>query len=228
MTTSHLDPITFDGPHGPVEAHLARPISPGPYPAVLLLQEGLGVTQQLLQLARRFADAGYLTLVPNLYSREPAHDPRTYFDDALAAVRYLKQHALVRPDAIASVGFSLGGGLSAEIAASGTELAAGVIYYGRGPKLDQLAKISHPLLGHYAENDPAITPHVRALHAQLKAAGKRYEAFIYAGTEHGFFSESRPVYKRAAAELAHARTLEFLGKQLSRTTPLPHEKAALA
>ena len=233
MTTAHLDPITFEGPHGPVEAQLARPAVPGPYPAVLLLQEGLGVTQHLLRLARRFADAGYLTLVPNLYSREPAHKQPTEqevlpFPDVLAAVQYLKRHALVRPDAIASVGFSLGGGLSAELAASGAGLAAGVIYYGQGPKLDQLGKISHPLLGHYAENDPAITPYVRALHAQLKAAGKRFEAFIYAGTDHGFFSDSRPVYKRDAAELAHTRTLEFLGKQLARTTPLPHEKAALA
>ena len=37
----------------------------------------------------------------------------TYFPDALAAVHYLKRNAAVRPEAIASVGFSLGGGVTA-------------------------------------------------------------------------------------------------------------------
>jgi carboxymethylenebutenolidase len=269
-TTARLEQITYEGPHGPVEAQLARPAGNGPYPAILLLQEGLGVTQHLLRLARRFADAGYLAFVPDLYSHEPAHkqlteeevlrglplaratnrddliaalppeqqdgarrvaawfagrNSATYFPDTLAAVQYLKRHKSVRPDAIASLGFSLGGGLSAELAASGAELAAGVIYYGQGPKLDQLGKIRYPLLGHYAEDDK-VTAEVPALQVQLKAAGTQFSAFVYPGTKHGFFSDSRPVYQREAAELAHARTLEFLAEQLARTSQPSQEKSA--
>jgi len=261
MTQPQLESIRFEGPHGTVNAHLARPSGQGPFPAVLLLQEGLGVTQHLLRLAQRFAHAGYLTLVPDLYSHEPAHkalseadvltglplarqddpeaaiaklpaeqqagakrvlewwktrNPATYFPDAQAALQLLKRHQDVRPDAIASLGFSLGGGLSAQLAAAGEALAAGVIYYGQGPAADRLAAIRYPLLGHYAENDPAITPGVPALQNALRAAGKQFTAHVYPGTQHGFFSDSRPVYQREAAELAHARTLEFLEQHLVR------------
>jgi carboxymethylenebutenolidase len=218
------------------------------------------VTQHLLRLAQRYAKAGYLVLVPDLYSHEPAHkqlseadvlralplaraenrdalisalpaeqqagarqvaawfdqrNPATYFPDTQAALHYLKQHKSVRANAIASIGFSLGGGLSAQLAAAGAELAAGVIFYGQGPAAERVDAVRYPLLGHYAENDPGITPHVPALQAKLAAAGKSFIAHVYAGTQHGFFSDSRPVYKRDAAELAYARTLEFLAVHLN-------------
>lgn len=261
MTQLQLESISFEGPHGTVNAHLARPSGQGPFPAVLLLQEGLGVTQHLLRLAQRFAQSGYVTLVPDLYSHEPAHkalseadvlnglplarrddadaaiaglpaeqqagakrvlawwktrNPATYFSDTQAGLQFLKRHESVRPDAIASLGFSLGGGLSAQLAAAGEALAAGVIYYGQGPAADKLAAVRYPLLGHYAENDPAITPVLPALQNALQAAGKQFSAHVYPGTQHGFFSDSRPVYQREAAELAHARTLEFLEQHLVR------------
>jgi carboxymethylenebutenolidase len=263
MPKPRLEPIVFEGPHGPVNAHFARPINNGSAPAVLLLQEGIGVTRHLLSLAHRFADAGIAAFVPDLYSRDSARKPltetevvrglsllraanrealiaalpaeqresadrvaawfhgrdtSTYLGDARAAAYYLKRHSAVQPDAIATVGFSLGGGLSAQLAASGIELAAGVIFYGSGPSDVQLSQIRYPLLGHYAENDPAITSHVPALQAKLAAAGKDFVAHVYPGTEHGFFNESRPVYSRPAAELAFTRTISFLDAQFARAS----------
>jgi carboxymethylenebutenolidase len=263
MPKPRLEQIVFEGPHGPVNAHFARPINNGSAPAVLLLQEGIGVTRQLLSLAHRFADAGIAAFVPDLYShdfdrkrlteaevlhglpllraadregliaalpneqRESAkrvatwfqsRDTTTYFGDARAAAYYLKRHAAVQPDAIATVGFSLGGSLSAQLAASGIELAAGVIFYGQGPSDVQPSLIRYPLLGHYAENDPGITPHVPALQAKLAAAGKEFVAHVYPGTEHGFFNESRPVYSPQAAELAFTRTISFLDAQFARAS----------
>ena len=73
MTELRLESVEIEGPFGPIQARLARPQGTAPFPAVLLLQEGLGVTQHLLQLAQRFAENGYLTLVPDLYSHEPLH-----------------------------------------------------------------------------------------------------------------------------------------------------------
>lgn len=131
-------------------------------------------------------------------------------------MHYLKRHTAVRSDAIASIGFSLGGGLSAQLAGTGAELAAGVIFYGQGPSDAQIAQIRYPLLGHYVEHDPAITPHVAELAQKLTAAGKSFVAHVYAGTEHGFFNESRPIYARDAAELAFTRTITFLDDQFGR------------
>jgi len=257
-----FDQVSYRGRHGAVEASIARPRGAGPFPAVLLLQEGIGVTKHLLALATRFAREGYVALVPDLYTRDlarrrlaedeviralplvhapdreqqlarlpwheqesakrvigwfSARDTSTYFDDAEAAIPYLRRHAQVLPHALASVGFSLGGGLSSRLVVSGADLAAGVIYYGAGPALSEIANVRCPLQGHYAEDDP-VTAHVEALDAALHAARKSFSYNIYPGTSHGFFNESRPSYEPASAKLAFRRTLTFLGEHLGVAT----------
>jgi carboxymethylenebutenolidase len=261
FSSTDFDQVSFRGRHGIVDASIARPAGKGPFPAVLLLHEGLGVTKHVLGLASRFAREGYVALVPDLYTRDSARqklaedevlrglplvrapdreqqlaklpwdaqesakrvitwfqgrDTSTYFDDAQAAIPYLKRHAQVIPHAIASVGFSMGGGLSSQFAAKGEDLAAGVIFYGTGPEREQVGNIRYPLQGHYAEHD-AVTAHVEALDEALRAARKSFTYTVYPGTEHGFFNEARPSYDAVSAELAFRRTLSFLGEQLALT-----------
>lgn len=256
MSQPRRQQLTISGAVGPIAVSLFHPEAAGPFPGVVLLHEGSGVTQQLLGLGRRLAELGYLTLIPDLYSHDGlrrqlaerdvlrylpiARDPRSeslldalpiaeraaarqvlewfrqrdrssYFSDAQAAVAALKLHKRVRPNAIASIGFSLGGGLSAQLAAAGTELAAGVIFYGRTPEPAALARLRYPLLGHYAERDPVITSGVAELERRLSPT---FRAFIYPGTEHGFFNEERATYQRESSALAYQRTLAFLAERL--------------
>ena len=49
----------------------------------------------------------------------------------------------------------------------------------------------------------------------LKAAGARYEAHIYPGTQHGFHNNSTPRYNESAAKLAWDRTVAFFKKHLA-------------
>ena len=51
--------------------------------------------------------------------------------------------------------------------------------------------------------------------AALKAAGVRYEAYSYPGTQHGFHNNSTPRYREEAAQLAWSRTVAFFKKYLS-------------
>lgn len=269
--TTRTEPLTLQGPHGPIAASLIRPQGTGPFPAVLLLHEGIGVGAHLLQLAERLADAGYVTLVPDLYTRDAARqalgeraliralplarspqreallaalpaeeqedarrvvawfqgrDTSTYLPDTLAAASFLRRHRAVRADAVASVGFSQGGGLSAQLSTSGADLAAGVIFYGTGPAVDQASLVRYPLLGHYAEHDPSITPQAPALAERLRASGKQFTTFIYLATEHGFFNPARPSYRREAAELAYERTLQFLNEHLAQKTRITARTAS--
>lgn len=55
----------------PVPAYLAVPAGTGPWPAVVVVQDVLGMTADLRRTAERLADNGYLTLVPGLYGRGP-------------------------------------------------------------------------------------------------------------------------------------------------------------
>lgn len=97
-----LEHVQIAGPFGPIGVALALPKGPGPHPTVLIGQEGLGVTGHLLGLAHRFAAAGYLAVIPDLYSRDlarrnlhesevQAHLPLARQADPAAAIAALPQ-----------------------------------------------------------------------------------------------------------------------------------------
>jgi len=75
-------------------------------------------------------------------------------------------------------------------------------------------KIKSPLLIHYASNDERINAGWPAYETALKAAGVKYEAFIYPNTQHGFNNDTTPRYDAAAAKLAWDRTIAFFNKNL--------------
>ncbi len=66
----------------------------------------------------------------------------------------------------------------------------------------------------FADNDERINAAWPAYEAALKAAGKRYEAFKYPGTQHGFNNDTTPRYDAAAAQQAWARTLALFNRTL--------------
>jgi carboxymethylenebutenolidase len=95
------------------------------------------------------------------------------------------------------------------------ELAAGVAFYGEQPQAQDVLKIRAPLLIHYAGIDDRINAGWPTYEAALKAAGTRYEAFIYAGVHHGFNNDTTPRFDAQAAKLAWQRTMAFLKKNLA-------------
>ena len=80
--------------------------------------------------------------------------------------------------------------------------------------LDTVAGIKAELLLHFAGNDDRINADWPAYEAALKAAGVRYEAHTYAGTQHAFNNDTTPRYDSAAAALAWQRTLAFFNRTL--------------
>lgn len=51
-------------------AYLAQPEGKGPFPAVLVIFEAFGLNENIKDLTRRFAEAGYVALAPDLYYTE--------------------------------------------------------------------------------------------------------------------------------------------------------------
>jgi len=66
----------------------------------------------------------------------------------------------------------------------------------------------------YAGNDDRINAGWPAYEAALKAAGVKYEAFIYPGVQHGFNNDTTPRFDAAAAKLAWTRTIDFFNAHL--------------
>src|SRR5579875_1491795 len=58
-----------------IEAYLAQPLGAGRYGGVVIIHHMPGYDESMKEKARRFASAGYIACLPNLYSRE-APGPR--------------------------------------------------------------------------------------------------------------------------------------------------------
>ena len=67
---------------GQCPAYVYRPTGSGPWPAVLVFMDGLGIRPAMLELGERLATYGYFVLLPDLFYRtgpyEPM-DPKTIF-----------------------------------------------------------------------------------------------------------------------------------------------------
>jgi len=136
-----------------------------------------------------------------------------YTEVLTAAVAHLRATAPSRK--VAAVGFCLGGALSGLLAAADPTLTAAVVFYGTVPPPEKLAAIKCPLLGHYADPDPRITPHVPAFAEAMKAQGTPFDFHIYPGARHAFFNDTAGAYNLEAARAAFARTLSFLLQHLT-------------
>ena len=96
------------------------------------------------------------------------------------------------------------------------DLAAGVAYYGRQPKAEDVAKIKAPLLLHYAGLDERINAGIEAYKAALTKDGKEFTIYVYDGVNHAFNNDtSEARYDKAAAELAWGRTIAFFKEKLA-------------
>ena len=117
--------------------------------------------------------------------------------------------------AIGALGFCMGGRMVGDLAATGAELAAGVItHYGGPPKLDLVPKIVAPLEGHYASRDLPITSKIPEFAAAMKEAGKDFTYYVYEA-DHGFsLSPKSRSHNAEANRISRARAKTFLADRL--------------
>jgi len=222
--------ITYSSPkgNGQVRAYQVRPAkASGKVPAVVVVHENRGLNPYIEDVARRVAKAGFIALAPDGLSSVGGYpgndekgrelqltvDPEKLMNDFFAAIEWLMHHDSTTGK-VGITGFCYGGGVANAAAVAYPELSAAVPFYGRQPKAEEVVRIQAPLLLHYAELDKAITDGWPAYEQALKAAGKVYEAHIYAGVNHGFHNDSTPRYDEAAAKLAWDRTLGWFRRYL--------------
>ena len=95
------------------------------------------------------------------------------------------------------------------------KLKAAVAFYGMQPKAEDVPNIKAAVQLHYGGLDERVNAGMAAYEAQLKAAGVRYEQYVYEGVQHAFHNDTSTArYNEAGAKLAWERTLTFFGKYL--------------
>lgn len=214
--------------HGEVRGYLVRPAAAtGKLPAVVVVHENRGLNPYIEDVARRLAKAGFIALAPDGLTSVGGYpgndeagrelqskvDPEKLMNDFFAAVEWLMAHEATTGN-VGITGFCYGGGVANAAAVAYPELGGAVPFYGRQPAAADVAKIKAPLLIHYAGLDERVNAGWPEYEAALKAAGTRYEAYIYDGVNHGFHNDSTPRYDEAAANLAWDRTLAFFKTNL--------------
>ena len=214
--------------NGSIKGYLARPAKNGKQPVVLVIHENRGLNPYIEDVARRLALARFVAFAPDGLTSVGGYpgndekgaeafrkvDGKKMTEDFVAAARWLK----ARRDStgkLGAIGFCFGGGMVNQLAVRlGAELNAGVAFYGRQAGVEDVPKISAPLLFHYAGNDERVNAGIAAYEAALKASKKAYASHMYEGKQHGFHNDTTPRYDETAAKLAWTRTLEWFNKYL--------------
>ncbi len=225
--------VKFLGDNATIDAFLARPLSPGPYPAVVIIHEWWGVNDHMKDIAQRFVREEFVALVPDLYTRmgnkvtKDAQEAAKLMEslqsqqvlkDLNGATRYIKQQPFVDPEKVGVVGFCMGGTFALMMAAHNSDVKASAAFYGQVPPIDSLKYLVAPVLYIYGEQDGWITKaEVARLEQGLKQFGRPGEVRRYPTAGHAFFNDTRPeAYKPAEAQDAWQRVLMFLSTRLGK------------
>jgi carboxymethylenebutenolidase len=138
--------LTYSGAAGTaINGFLARPAAPGTYPGLIVIQEAGGLNDHIRDVARRFANQGYVALGVDLYTREggppPAGDLQammarlfamsdaTVLGDLEGAADYLRSRDDVSGK-VGAIGFCMGGRYTLLFACASDRLDAAVGCWG--------------------------------------------------------------------------------------------------
>ncbi len=196
-------------------------------PKVLVIHENRGLNPHIEDIARRLALDGFIALAPDALTPLGGYpgdedrarelfgklDQKKCLEDFIAAARHLRS----MPEGngkLGAVGFCYGGGVVNTLAERLPDLDAAVAFYGVAPDLAKVADIKAQLQLHFAGDDSRVNGAWPPYEAALKAAGVRYQAFIYPGVQHGFNNDTTPRFDAAAAKLAWERTIGFFNRTL--------------
>ena len=118
--------------------YLATPDGPGPHPGAVAIREAYGLNDNIKDISRRFAEAGYVALAVDLFSdRNRAVCMARYMggmllgsvnrygiNDLKAALTYLAKNRAVDAKRMGAIGFCMGGGFAIARACTDSRLKA--------------------------------------------------------------------------------------------------------
>ncbi len=103
------NPLNFNQPYSRIAGYLYKPKGEGPYPAIVLLHDEVGIYRVQIEWAKQLADWNYVALVVDSRDR-PDYTPSRMMmaQDAYGALKHLHGLTFVDPERIAVMGWSWG------------------------------------------------------------------------------------------------------------------------
>lgn len=223
-----------------IHAYLARPLGPGPHPAVVLAHYRPAWDEWYREVARRFAARGYIAICPDLYCRtghgipeDVAARARMEGDvsdeqvvaDLKGAARYVSAMPVAN-GRLATMGTCSGGRHAFLYACQSPELDAAVVCWpGRvvmAPEdlnekyptapIDLIPQLACPMLGIFGNDDNSPPPEdVTRIENSLVENSKEYKFSRFDGAGHGFMHHHKPItYRTQQSNEAWQLVWDFL------------------
>lgn len=191
----------------------------GPWPGVVVVHEAFGVDDVMRRQVQRLAEAGYLALMPDLFTAGGARKCLTATFRALAAghgrafedVESARSQLLALDECtgrVGVIGFCMGGAFALQLAGSPSgRYDASSVNYGRLPSddaaLDALLAGACPVVASYGGRDASLRGAADRLERGLTHAGVPHDVHEHPGAGHSFLNDApngprllRPVLQR--------------------------------
>jgi carboxymethylenebutenolidase len=208
-----------------------------PGPALVMIYEAFGMTDEMRRVARDLAAEGFVVLIPDLFARRgpralcvasamrtAARGDGEELRDIEMARRWLAAHPAVDPERIGAIGFCLGGSFALLLARSGMYKVSAPFYSSLAVDMPR----SCPVVASYGGRDLTARGNAEKLTAQLKALGVQHDVVTYPEAGHSFFTHTdgfmgrlgpytplRAEYHEASARDAHRRIVAFFREHLA-------------
>jgi carboxymethylenebutenolidase len=190
-----------------VKAFLVYPEVSEKVPVIIVIHENRGLNDWARSMADQIAEAGYISLAPDLLSGEGPNgggtasfensdaartaiydlNPEQVTADLNATVDFVKKIPS-GSGKVAVIGFCWGGSQSFRFATNNKDIKAAFVCYGTGPENPEAyERIEAPVYGFYGGNDNRVNATIESTKELMKANNKIYLPVIYEGAGHGFF-----------------------------------------
>ncbi len=226
--TQAVQMVTIPSKGSTFEGYLAQPEGEGPFPAVVVIHEIYGLNDNIKDIARRFAAAGYVALAVDLFAGRNRticmfrfmsqmiltplkNDSIQNLKDALT---FLTERADVDAQRLGAIGFCLGGGFSIAWACNDNRLKAIAPYYAANPRPLAAVERICPVVGSYPDKD-FTTSAGQKLDVELDRYAIPHDIKIYPNTRHSFFNDQGKSYAEAASHDSWQRVLNFFQEHIN-------------
>ena len=179
-------------------AAIAVPEGKGPWPAVVMVHEVFGIDENMQAQMLRLATAGYVVIMPDLYSRGGMRRCLTATFKSLASgegqafidIQAAKELVLSRSDVtgkVGVIGFCMGGGFALLLANDGYDAATS--NYGMLPKnMEEALSGACPILGNYGAKDKQLANAKNKLDETLTKLNVVHDIKEFPGVGHAFMN----------------------------------------
>ncbi len=229
--------IMITTPMHQLRSYLALPTGEGPWSGVVVVHDAFGMTDDLRRQVDWLANAGYVTIAPDLYSwgrkrtclratfRDLAARRGTAFEDIDAVRQWLSEQSTCTGK-IGVIGFCMGGGF-ALLLAPNHGFSASSVNYGRVPDdTETILQGACPIVGSFGGKDRTLPGAADRLERTLEKLNIAHDIAEYDDAGHGFLNNHHSIllavlapligagYHEPSAQDARRRILAFFDQHL--------------